>query len=104
MVLKDCPSVKGSPSDESCVGEVVFGDYLCDTGAGSNAPSTIISGPNWRLGNEEIERYNGWNLYNVSCTLPDPSDGSDSLVSLRCEKMLISVIHFESNAFGDNVF
>ena len=69
---------------DTCVGEVVFGSYLCDTGAGSDEESTIISGPHWRLGDEEIDRYPGWNSYNLSCTLPDPSDdGSDSMVSCR---------------------
>lgn len=30
------------PNDESCVGEVVFGDYLCDTGAGACVSLCVI--------------------------------------------------------------
>jgi hypothetical protein len=73
-IRRDCDNEDAGPNDDTCVGEVVFGDYLCNTGAGTDDASSVIDiQPN-------IPRYPNGNQYAVSCTLPDPSEETDSMV------------------------
>jgi hypothetical protein len=70
----DCTAEAKSFNDNSCVGEVKFGDYLCSTGAGTNdaaAVSSFVSPGRW----------NSDSMYAISCTLPDPSTQLDQSVS-----------------------
>eukprot|EP00983_Pelagomonas_calceolata_P061941 1147048-Pelagomonas_calceolata.AAC.3 len=74
-IRRDCDQeAAAGPNDESCVGEVVFGDYLCDTGAGTDDASSIIDI------RPDLPRYNDWNQYSVRCTLPDPSNEAETMV------------------------
>ncbi len=73
-VRGDCDQEAAGPNDESCVGEVTFGDYLCNTGAGTDDAASIISIP------PGLPRYNHSHHYGVKCTLPDPSDEAEAMV------------------------
>ncbi|GFH23935.1 uncharacterized protein HaLaN_21635, partial [Haematococcus lacustris] len=60
-----CLAVSPSFNDASCVGEVVFGDYLCRTGLSGNDAQSVYSQV-WS------PRYNWDNSYAINCSLPDP--------------------------------
>eukprot|EP00983_Pelagomonas_calceolata_P043095 1138769-Pelagomonas_calceolata.AAC.1 len=73
-IRRDCGNEAAGPNDESCVGAVAFGDYLCDTGAGTDDASSVIDI------NRRMDRFPGYSLFDVSCTLPDPSDSQGDMV------------------------
>ncbi|KAF5835993.1 hypothetical protein DUNSADRAFT_6609 [Dunaliella salina] len=94
-ILRDCGNEAAGPNDESCVGEVVFGDYLCDTGAGTDDASTVIDI------NRRMDRFPGYWLYDVSCTVPDPSDSQgDMLPGLATAGNVNVSLHFEASLRG----
>ncbi len=76
-VRNDCSDEGAGPNDESCLGEVTFGDYLCNTGAGTDDASSVVT---IRPG---LARYSRNDHYAVHCTLPDPSDEAEAMVGCR---------------------
>jgi hypothetical protein len=80
-----CSAEGKSFNDNSCVGEVVFGDYLCSTGADVNDAGSVFS-------SVRPVRWGSDDMYAINCRMPDPSTSLDRAVSgMHCH--LKCVLH-----------
>ncbi|KAL6747058.1 hypothetical protein V8C86DRAFT_3034101 [Haematococcus lacustris] len=88
-----CLAVSPSFNDASCVGEVVFGDYLCRTGLSGNDAQSVYSQV-WS------PRYNWDNSYAINCSLPDPGPLEAAVPGLATAGNVNVSVHFEASLRG----
>ncbi|EFJ47176.1 hypothetical protein VOLCADRAFT_92353 [Volvox carteri f. nagariensis] len=87
MAYRDC--IESNWGDTSCVGSILFGDYLCRQDP-ADQDSPIIMTTNQRLG--------GY-LYRIGCTMP-AQDSNNTQPALGTAAKLNATIHFEASMRG----
>jgi len=74
----ECRREADGLNEDTCVGDIMIGDYLCESGVGTDDSSTIYS--------EDLpDRYSRTGAqFSISCRLPDPSEGDGNNMVRRC--------------------